>query len=245
MNLLESENQYVEFKQSFNAAVIETLVAFANSKGGTVYVGVEDNGKVKGLSLGKETVAQIVNEIKFKTIPALIPDAEVVESAGHFVFYNPGRLPENITVEDLLANTYKSTPRNKQIADFCKDLGIIEKYGSGIRRILDYFREEKLKLPVLGNISDGFMVTVFGDRVSGTIGGTIGKWLLGQSPVSLEGVKERIIQIMIENSFVTVRQLSSMLDMNKSAMQRHIDALKKRIYWTGRNYSWKMDCEVK
>lgn len=48
MNLPESENQYVEFKQSFNAAVIETLVAFANSKGGTVYVGVEDNGKVKG-----------------------------------------------------------------------------------------------------------------------------------------------------------------------------------------------------
>lgn len=230
MNLPESENQYVEFKQSFNAAVIETLVAFANSKGGTVYVGVEDNGKVKGLSLGKETVAQIVNEIKFKTIPALIPDVEVVESAGHFVFYNPGRLPENITVEDLLANTYKSTPRNKQIADFCKDLGIIEKYGSGIRRILDYFREEKLKLPVFGNISDGFMVTVFGDRV----GGTIGKWLLGQSPVSLEGVKERIIQIMIENPSVTVRQLSSMLDMNKSAMQRHIDALKKKNILDGK-----------
>lgn len=49
-------------------AVIETLVAFANSKGGTVYGGVEDNGKGKGLSLGKETAAQIVNEIKFKTI---------------------------------------------------------------------------------------------------------------------------------------------------------------------------------
>ncbi|WP_303140897.1 hypothetical protein [uncultured Parabacteroides sp.] len=39
---------------------------------------MEDNGKVKGLSLGKETVAQIVNEIKFKTILALIPDVEVM-----------------------------------------------------------------------------------------------------------------------------------------------------------------------
>ena len=113
----------------------------------------------------------------------------------------PGRLPENITVEDLLANTYKSTPRNKQIADFCKDLGIIEKYWSGIRRILDYFREEKLRLPVFGNISDGFMVAVFADKV----GGTIEKWLLEQFLVSLEGVKERIIQIMIENPSVTVR----------------------------------------
>lgn len=85
MKLPASENQYVEFKQSFNTTVIETLVAFANSKGGTVYVGVEDNGEVKGISFGKETVAQIVNEIKFKTIPALIPDVEVVEFSGQFV----------------------------------------------------------------------------------------------------------------------------------------------------------------
>lgn len=63
MKLSYTENQYIEFKQAFNASAIETLVAFANSKGGTVYVGVDDGGEVKGIRLGKETVAQIVNEI--------------------------------------------------------------------------------------------------------------------------------------------------------------------------------------
>ena len=53
-------------------------------------------------------------------------------------FYNPGRLPDNITVEDLLSNNYKSTPRNKLIADFFRNLGLIEKYGSGIRRVIRY-----------------------------------------------------------------------------------------------------------
>ena len=76
-------------------------------------------------------------------------------------FYNPGRLPENITVDDLLSNNYKSTPRNKLIADFCKGLGLIEKYGTGIRRIINYFVVENLPKPVFQNISDGFMVTVF------------------------------------------------------------------------------------
>jgi len=51
-------------------------------------------------------------------------------------FYNPGRLPDNITVEDLLTFSNKSVPRNKLIADFFKELGIIEKYGSGIKRIV-------------------------------------------------------------------------------------------------------------
>jgi ATP-dependent DNA helicase RecG len=52
-------------------------------------------------------------------------------------FYNPGRLPENITVEKLLSNDYKSTPRNKKIAEFFKEMGWIERYGSGIGRIIN------------------------------------------------------------------------------------------------------------
>ena len=79
-------------------------------------------------------------------------------------FYNPGRLPENITVDDLLSNNYISTPRNKLIADFCKNLGLIEKYGSGIRRIVDYFLAENLPVPEFRNLSDGFMVTVFSEK---------------------------------------------------------------------------------
>jgi len=76
-------------------------------------------------------------------------------------FYNPGRLPDNISVKDLLSNNYISIPRNKKIAEFFKDLSLIEKYGSGIQRIVNYFKAENLPVPEFKNISDGFMVTVF------------------------------------------------------------------------------------
>ena len=36
------EDARTEFKSSFNLPVIETLVAFANTKGGRVFVGVND-----------------------------------------------------------------------------------------------------------------------------------------------------------------------------------------------------------
>ena len=78
-SLLQKESHTVEFKSSFNEEVIETLVAFSNAKGGTVYVGVSDKGKVLGLTVGKETVQNWINEIKVKTAPQLIPDAEIVE----------------------------------------------------------------------------------------------------------------------------------------------------------------------
>ena len=44
----KKESSTIEFKASFNEDVIETLVAFANTKGGTVYVGVSDKGKAHG-----------------------------------------------------------------------------------------------------------------------------------------------------------------------------------------------------
>jgi predicted HTH transcriptional regulator len=39
------ESQHIEFKPNFNEGVIETLVAFANTKGEKVLVGVDDKGK--------------------------------------------------------------------------------------------------------------------------------------------------------------------------------------------------------
>ena len=50
-----NESETVEFKQSFQAEVIETLVAFANAKGGSVYIGLQDDGTIKGVEISQET----------------------------------------------------------------------------------------------------------------------------------------------------------------------------------------------
>lgn len=76
--LPSNESEIIEFKTSFNEDVIITLVAFSNTKGGIVYLGISDNGDVKGINLGKETTAEWINEIKNKTSPQIIPEVEVI-----------------------------------------------------------------------------------------------------------------------------------------------------------------------
>ncbi|MDO9147066.1 MAG: putative DNA binding domain-containing protein [Hydrogenophaga sp.] len=68
------ESQTLEFKASFDKAGIESLVAFANTQGGTVLVGVSDAGRVQGVTLGKETLNEWLGQIKAATSPALIPE---------------------------------------------------------------------------------------------------------------------------------------------------------------------------
>ena len=72
------EDFYTEFKQSFNEDTIVTLAAFANAKGGTVYVGLKDDATPCGVSLAQETIQHWINKIKQKTEPTVIPDVETI-----------------------------------------------------------------------------------------------------------------------------------------------------------------------
>ena len=65
------EDLRTEFKQSFTDDVIVALVAFANAKGGSVYVGVRDDGSACGATLGKETIQKWLNDIRQKTEPSM------------------------------------------------------------------------------------------------------------------------------------------------------------------------------
>lgn len=78
----DGENQHVEFKRNFNVDVLESLVAFANTEGGTVYIGISDKGKITGVNLNYESIQHWVNEIKSKTEPALLADANLIEIEG-------------------------------------------------------------------------------------------------------------------------------------------------------------------
>jgi len=77
------ENNHTEFKRSFSDAVIESLVAFANAKGGTVFIGLDNSGNpLKNFKIGNESLQNWVNEIKNKTQPSIISEASIIQIKG-------------------------------------------------------------------------------------------------------------------------------------------------------------------
>ena len=436
-----TENLTVEFKSSFDNDVIESLVAFSNVEGGSVYVGIADDGKVKGISISKESIATWINEIRNKTAPAIIPNVETVEIDGKTIvifkvpaypikpvsvkgryykrvkntnqpltitevfnlhlqslntswdaypdamhtledislekvqncieimlekgmtiidspltfllkfnllredkptnaaylmfknnhstittielgrfqdhitikdtartqsdiitqvnevmefvkkhinleviitgqvqnvqkwqypleaireivlnmiihrdymsssdsivkifndkieFYNPGRLPDNITVEDLLSNNYKSTPRNKSVADFFKNIGWIEKYGSGIGRIRNYFKEASLPEPKFGNISNGFQVTVFSQEnvtetenvtENNTENNTETENVTENNTENLTKSQKIIINEIKKNQRITSEELSNIVGITADNVRVNLSKLKSK-----------------
>ncbi len=66
-----------EYKEGLDEEnIIKTLTAFANTKGGTVYVGVTDAGIVKGAGVGKGKLEHLVGRVNNEIKPSLYPEIE-------------------------------------------------------------------------------------------------------------------------------------------------------------------------
>ena len=76
-------------------------------------------------------------------------------------FFNYGVLPGELTIEMIKSGQYRSIPRNLQIANIFKEAEIIEKYGSGIKRVIESFKAYGLKEPQFEVMQGGLNVTVF------------------------------------------------------------------------------------
>ncbi len=86
--LSNGENLTVEFKTWIHAKdmrerislAVDELVAFANAKGGTVFMGVEDDGTVTGCN--RYDTQKIMESIYDRTRPALFTEIEVIRYEG-------------------------------------------------------------------------------------------------------------------------------------------------------------------
>ena len=79
------ESDTVEFKEKFDDRTIESAVAFTNTKGGIIFIGVSDKNNIKGIEIGKETINQWVNQISQSTDPRIIPEIEKIQTNGKTV----------------------------------------------------------------------------------------------------------------------------------------------------------------
>ena len=57
--LQEREGLKIEFKESFDKSIAKEIVAFANADGGRIFLGVTDDGKIKGIKITNKLKSQI------------------------------------------------------------------------------------------------------------------------------------------------------------------------------------------
>ena len=80
-----------------------------------------------------------------------------------FMIWNPGELPNELTIEDL-KDKHASYPRNPIIADVFFKAGLIETWGRGTLKIIEECKKSGLPEPKFEIKNGGFLVTFFKEK---------------------------------------------------------------------------------
>ena len=94
------ETENIEFKAQFTEVIYKEVIAFANTDGGVVFVGIDNNGNAVGLADVDQEYTRITNGIRDAIVPDVtmfvrfsIQDNRVVRIAVSEGSNKPGRCP--------------------------------------------------------------------------------------------------------------------------------------------------------
>ena len=126
--LAAGEGEHTEFKEKYSSRAIESLVAFANTAGGRVLIGVDDHGRVVGLADADKVIESVLSVCREAVSPPLAPLVEVVrrpdgvlvvahiEVTGRMhaksgaVLVRHGRQTRRASAEEIRLLTLRETP---------------------------------------------------------------------------------------------------------------------------------------
>jgi ATP-dependent DNA helicase RecG len=144
----------------------------------------------------------------------------------HLSIWNPGQLPYNLSIAQLLRNEHSSKPRNKLITQAFYDMGDIERLGSGIQRILDSCKEAGLPAPEIKEEEGGFHVifkrpteNIYTDKHVPTEGGA-----------ELVTREEKVIAFVMRQGKITNSDYQKLFKVSRRTATRELtDLVEKKV----------------
>ncbi len=94
------ESKTLEYKREYTEDIKKTVIAFGNSNGGTIYIGVEDDGSIRGLDDPDDVITRVTNSIR----DSIRPDITLFTEA--FTERREDKIIVRITVQRGTARPY-------------------------------------------------------------------------------------------------------------------------------------------
>ncbi len=130
---------------------------------------------------------------------------------------SPGGLPSHISLKDL--GTGVSELRNRTIGRIFNEMGLIEGWGTGVRRIRQLIKKSGLKEPEFREHANFFKVVLYNE------------------PIELDEDEKIIVEHIAKLGKANTRELENVLGKSRATIKRKIKSLleKRYIEWRGKS----------
>ncbi len=135
---------------------------------------------------------------------------------------NPASYPKNITIKDLLSGSH---PRNLFLFSMMQQANLVEKVGSGIKRINDAMNEYKLDKPLIEYENIWFRI-VFSrpDLQQNSYQQRMG---VGKGVEKISRKQRIIIDLIKQNPSISKKMIEKQGDISRKSVEYNIKKLKK------------------
>ena len=150
---------------------------------------------------------------------------------------SPGGLYNGLTYEEVMNGHSKI--RNKAIANIFSQMGLVEAWGSGVKRILNAAKEYGLPEPKFQEFDNMFRVELFRNSLPMTsenkhIGETsekhrrnIGETSEKHGIVELNSTQQEIVKLLLENNQLSAAKLAEKIGVASRNIESNIKKLKE------------------
>lgn len=141
--ITQPESKTLEFKRDLSSPkpLLKSLVAFANTAGGRLVIGVADDQEILGIENPLDEEEILSSLIADSISPRLVPNIK------------------RLTIEEMKQGT--SRIRNHVIARVFRETHLIEQWGTGIRRIFQEAKDQNLPEPEIREVGMRLRFTIY------------------------------------------------------------------------------------
>ena len=133
------------------------------------------------------------------------------------MLWNPGKLPDEITIEKLLQK-HPSIPRNRQIADIFFKAGYIEAWGRGVEKIKQGFQKAGKPEPKFEELGGGVMITLFKGAHEKVVEKVV---------ENITGNQLLIVNLIKKNINITANEIALQIGISHRKVQENMAKLKE------------------
>ena len=148
---------------------------------------------------------------------------------------SPGGLYNGLTYEEVMKGHSKI--RNKLIANIFGQMGLVEAWGSGIRRIISVAGEYGLPVPTVEVFDDMFRVNLYRNVQHNANGGVNGgvnggndfgdKVRIREKAQKLTETQEKILDCIAEDKYISVKKIADRIDISRRTVENNIKKMKE------------------
>ena len=142
------------------------------------------------------------------------PPIQISIYEDKFTVWNPGDLPEELTIDDLKVK-HASYPRNPIMADVFFKAGLIETWGRGTIKMIEECKKARLPEPKFEILNGGIAVTFLKDNLS-------------QEKLVEKGLNERelkAVEFLKNNDFITNKIYQEICKTSERTASRDLEQL--------------------